>query len=591
MENIKGPSARKSSSSKAKQARDSIGGTKAPGREVSLYRLAVESIRDGLYTLDEDGRFTFVNEVMPLRSGYPREWFLGRSYLEIVRPEDRDRVLQTFGAVSRGESVAPLELTYESASGTPVWVEIHLTPLIDEERIKGVLVISRDISERKKTEEELRLYRNNLETLVAQRAAEVLSVNERLQHEIEEHKKTEEALKESEEYYRAIFQNTGTAMVIMEEDTTISLVNDESMRFVGYAPQELVGRRKALEFVARSDLEKILEYKEMRLVDSTKPPRSYEFKIIDRFGVPKDVHVTVALIPGTTKIIGSFMDISERKKMESALKTSEEKYRHIFENVVEGIFRTTPEGAFIEGNPSLARILGYDSPGELVSSVTDIAYEVYADPGQRELLRKRLEKDGFVYDFDIQCRRKDGTRIWVSTNVRLTRGDDGKPLFYEGTLVDITERRKIQGDLEQKTVSLEETNAALRVLLKHREADKGELEEKILQNIKELVFPYLERLKARPDKDRVIVEIVEANINDILSPFIKNMAAKYASLTPKEIQVADLMRKGKSTKEISQILNLSTRTIDIHRYNIRKKLQINRKRVNLQSYLMTLGEH
>jgi PAS domain S-box-containing protein len=589
VENIKGLSAGKSGS-KTKQPRSSADGARVSGREGSLYRLAIESIQDGLYTLDRDGRFTFVNEVMPRRSGYPKEWFLGRSCLEIVRPEDRERVKQAFRAVSRGEPVAPLELIYESASGAPIWVELHVTPLIDDGRITGALAISSDVTERKRIEEELRLYRTDLESLVAQRTVEVLAANERLQREIEEHRKTEEALKESEEYYRAIFQNTGTAMVIMEEDTTISLVNDESMRFVGYAPQELVGRRKAIEFVARSDLEQIVEYKEIRLIDPTKPPRGYEFKIIDRFGVPKDVHITVALIPGTTKIIGSFIDISERKKMEAALKASEEKYRHIFENVVEGIFRTTPDGTFIEANPPLARILGYDTPRELVSSITDIGGEIYADPGQRDLLKDRLEKDGVVYGLEIQCRRKDGARIWASVNVRLARGDDHKPPFYEGTIVDITERRRIQGDLEQKTVSLEETNAALRVLLKHREADKGELEEKVLQNMKELVFPYLERLKARPDKDRVIVEIVEANINDIFSPFVKNMAVKYASLTPKEIQVADLMKKGKTTKKISQILNLSTRTIDIHRYNIRRKLQINKKRVNLQSYLMTLGE-
>jgi DNA-binding CsgD family transcriptional regulator len=78
-------------------------------------------------------------------------------------------------------------------------------------------------------------------------------------------------------------------------------------------------------------------------------------------------------------------------------------------------------------------------------------------------------------------------------------------------------------------------------------------------------------------------------LNEILSPFIKSMASRYANFTPKEIQIADLMKKGKTTKEISQILNLSPRTIDIHRYNIRKKLNINKKKVNLQSYLLTLA--
>jgi DNA-binding CsgD family transcriptional regulator len=222
--------------------------------------------------------------------------------------------------------------------------------------------------------------------------------------------------------------------------------------------------------------------------------------------------------------------------------------------------------------------------------IKDIRYEIYADENQRNTLRRLLDKQGFVRNFEVQCRRKDGQRIWISLNFRVVRDRDNKILFFEGTLVDITERKKIQEDLENKSRSLEETNAALRVLLKQREEDKTDLEEKVLHNIKELVLPYIDKLRAgQQSKDTVIVDIVESNLNEILSPFIKSMASRYANFTPKEIQIADLMKKGKTTKEISQILNLSPRTIDIHRYNIRRKLNINKKKVNLQSYLLTLA--
>jgi DNA-binding CsgD family transcriptional regulator len=179
--------------------------------------------------------------------------------------------------------------------------------------------------------------------------------------------------------------------------------------------------------------------------------------------------------------------------------------------------------------------------------------------------------------------------MWVSANVRVVRDGRGKIALYEGTIVDITERKRMQQDLETKSQTLEETNAALRVLLKHREQDNAELEEKVFYNIKELVLPYVERLKVSQSKDGAIVGIIESNLNDILSPFIKGMTAKYANFTPKEIQIADLMRKGKTTKEISQVLNLSIRTIDIHRYNIRRKLNITNKKINLQSYLLSLS--
>ena len=271
------------------------------------------------------------------------------------------------------------------------------------------------------------------------------------------------------------------------------------------------------------------------------------------------------------------------------MQTSEEKYRNIFENAREGIFQTTVEGTILSANPAFAQLFGYKSPQEMVKSVKDIAYQLYADPSQRAELKGLFTKHGQVHDFEVQCRRLDGNMIWVSMNARVVKSEDGKDLFYEGTVVDITERKRMQEEIESKSRSLEETNAALRVLLQHREKDNTELEEKVFHNIKELVLPYIDRLKASHHPDQAIVDIIESNLNDVLSPFIKSMASRYENFTPKEIQIADLMKKGKTTKEISQILNLSPRTIDIHRYNIRRKLNISNKKVNLQSYLLSLS--
>jgi PAS domain S-box-containing protein len=299
--------------------------------------------------------------------------------------------------------------------------------------------------------------------------------------------------------------------------------------------------------------------------------------------------MTVTLMPDKRKIISSFIDISARKRMEEALKESEEKFRNIFEHATEGIFQVDVRGKIISANPAFARILGYQSPDHMMRSVKDMTHEVYADVNKRVELQETLAKAGFVNNFEVQCVRPDGVRIWVSMNLRTVKDNRGDTTFYEGTLVDITERKKMQAELESKSVSLEETNAALRVLLKHREKDNAELEEKLFCNIRELILPYVERLKANDFKDGGLAEVIESNLNDILSPFIKDMAAKCSGFTPKEIQVADLMKRGKTTKEISQILNLSVRTIDIHRYNIRRKLNITNKKINLQSYLLSLS--
>lgn len=558
-------------------------------QNLNIYRLIAENMYDAIYTLDTNGNFTFVNDVALKRSGYTRKWFIGRSFLNFVNPENKNMVQKSFKSVMMGKVVPAYELSYINSKGKSLWIEINATPLVDNGNIIGVLVVSRDITERKRNEEELKLYRNNLESLIEGRTAELRIANEQLQIEIAQHKKTEEALRSSEAYYRTIFHNTGTAIIIMEDDTTISLSNAECEKFVGYRASDLEGKRRAVEFVARQDLERILSYNELRRQDPEKAPRSYELKIVDRHGNVRDVLITIASIPHTNKTIASFLDITEQKKMEAALKASEEKYRNIFENAVEGIFQIGINGEILSANPSFSHLFGYKSPQEIMRAVKDIRYEIYADESQRNELRRLLDKQGFVRNFEVICRRKDGQRIWISVNIRAVKDNNSKFLFYEGTLVDITERKMIQDDLEKKSRSLEETNAALRVLLKQREEDKTDLEEKVLHNIKELVLPYIDKLRAgQQNRDTVIIDIVESNLNEILSPFIKSMASKYANFTPKEIQIADLMKKGKSTKEISTILNLSPRTIDIHRYNIRRKLNINKKKVNLQSYLLTL---
>ena len=559
-------------------------------QNLGIYRIIAENMYDAIYTLDTKGNFTYVNDVVLKRSGFGREWFIGRNVLDFVMPENRDMVQKSFKAVMNGETVPAYELSYFSASGKQLWIEINATPLVDQGKINGVLVVSRDITDRRKIEEELNLYRSNLEALIESRTAELVTANEKLQSEIHQHKKTEEALKNSEAYYRTIFQNTGTVMVVIDEDSTISLTNPECEKIIGYPPHALEGKRSVFEFVAKDDLKRVQEYYRLRRTDPDKAPRSYEARAIDRDGNVKDILITVAIIPGTQKSIASFIDITENKKMEAAVKESEAKYRNIFENALEGIFQTGIRGEILSANPSFARLFGYRSPEDMIRTVKDIRYEIYADESQRNALRRLLDKQGFVRNFEVQCRRKDGQRIWISLNFRVVRDGNNNILFYEGTLVDITERKKIQEDLENQSRSLKETNAALRVLLKQRDEDKTGLEEKVLHNIKELVFPYIDRLKSQQSAaDRVIVDIIESNLNEVLSPFIRSMASRYANFTPKEIQIADLMKKGKTTKEISQILNLSPRTIDIHRYNIRRKLNINKKKVNLQSYLLTLS--
>ena len=150
--------------------------------------------------------------------------------------------------------------------------------------------------------------------------------------------------------------------------------------------------------------------------------------------------------------------------------------------------------------------------------------------------------------------------------------------------------RRREAELETKANELEEVNVALRVLLKRRDEDKTELGEKILCNVKELVLPYVGRLRKAEltSQCSAYVNILESNLNDIISPFVLKLSSKLLGLTPTEIQVANLVKEGKTTKDIAAMLNLSSRTVEFHRNNIRKKMGIKNKKANLRSHLQSM---
>jgi DNA-binding NarL/FixJ family response regulator len=145
-------------------------------------------------------------------------------------------------------------------------------------------------------------------------------------------------------------------------------------------------------------------------------------------------------------------------------------------------------------------------------------------------------------------------------------------------------------ELEEKTRNLEDVNTALRVLLKKREEDKTILELRMLSNIRELVFPYIERIKDThlSDRQQACIQIIDATLNDIVSPFLNRLSLDYRGLTSSEIQVANLVRHGSSSKEIADMLGLSFQTIEFYRKKIRKKLGITNASVNLRTFLNSL---
>ncbi len=158
-------------------------------------------------------------------------------------------------------------------------------------------------------------------------------------------------------------------------------------------------------------------------------------------------------------------------------------------------------------------------------------------------------------------------------------------------LRDVTENKRKEKELKKKSINLEETNIALKVLLKRREEDKKDLEKKVLANVKELIEPYLKKVKESSlnDRQKAYIALIEANLSEITAPFIREVSDKYIGLTHAEIEVSNLIKHGKATKEIADLLCLSSNTIQSYRKSIRKKLGINNKKVNLRTYLSSFN--
>jgi PAS domain S-box-containing protein len=142
-------------------------------------------------------------------------------------------------------------------------------------------------------------------------------------------------------------------------------------------------------------------------------------------------------------------DITERREAEEERRRAEEKYRSIFENAVEGIFQTTVEGKFLTANPAMARMLGYESREEMLSSISNIGDQLYALPERREEIYQRALQDGFVSGFEVELLRKDGSPVWVSVNARTVYDAQGDVAGYEGTVEDITERKRAEEALRE----------------------------------------------------------------------------------------------------------------------------------------------
>jgi len=297
-------------------------------------------------------------------------------------------------------------------------------------------------------------------------------------------------------------------------------------------------------------------------------------------------------------------DSLKRKQSEETLKLIDWFAHAVLNSLTAHIAILDETGVIIQTNQAWREFGSANNPGIRPSSIGvnyitlcesargESARQAHdAAKGIREVIEGKV--DEFVMDYPLHS---ESEKRWFY--MRVTRLSGPKTIrvvvSHENiTALKIAEEslRHHEQELELQKLSLEEANTALRVLLQRREEDKQELEQKVISNVRQMVSTYVMKLKQTPldSRQKQYLEIIETNLDDIISPFSHNVSSKYFHLTPKEIHVAHFVKEGKTTKEIAEVMNISTSVIDFHRKNIRKKLGLKHKKDNLQSRLMSLG--
>ena len=291
-----------------------------------------------------------------------------------------------------------------------------------------------------------------------------------------------------------------------------------------------------------------------------------------------------------------------RLQAQNALQESEEHLKSLMLNAEHyAIYRLIASNKNQNGlevvfvSPSIKDIMGIENPEDF----SEWFKNIHEDDRERIIKRNLEAFNTFRFNEIMRIKHPQRKEVrWIHAISKGLSNEDGKKLYVNGMITDVT-RSKISEEalvakekqLLNKAIKLEEINTALNVLLEKRDKDKQDLQEQVVSNIKQLILPYVEKLKASKldESQKTYLEVIDSSLNEIISPLSIKLSSENLGLTPSEVQVADLIKRGKSSKEIAKIRNLSPKTIAHQRESIRNKLGLKNKKANLQSHLNSLS--
>jgi PAS domain S-box-containing protein len=264
-------------------------------------------------------------------------------------------------------------------------------------------------------------------------------------------KHAEEALRKSERYFKEITENSSDIIVISDEKGNIKYCSPAIERFTGYKPEEVIGK-SGFYFIHPDEIKRAFDDFDTFIEDNGSSLSSNSFKVVHKDGSERFFYgmgKNMLNNPDIAGVVMNIRDITEQKIAEEALKKSEEKYRNIFENAMEGIYQVTPDGKFITANATFARMAGYNSPEDFMESIHDIKTQLYVHAEDRDKFLEIMQVKNFVKDFEVEFYRKDRSTFWVVLNARMVKDEQGNFLYNEGLVEDITLRKQAEEKLKQ----------------------------------------------------------------------------------------------------------------------------------------------
>jgi PAS domain S-box-containing protein/putative nucleotidyltransferase with HDIG domain len=412
-----------------------------------------ENAKDCLIFLDRLGRIRRVNEKAVQVYGGTKNELLGKYFfsLGVLPPKTLLLVRKSFKHALEKNKLALNDVPIKNKKGKVIYLETLSTILRKDHKIKGMLVIARDITERKIIEGELRKHQERLEELVEERAAKLKTVNVELEREVGERKRAEEELRESEEKFRTISASALDAIIMVDSQGEVSYWNDAAEKIFGYTKEEALG--KPVKIILPERFFKAFNKGFRRFRKTGKGPkveRTLEWTARRKDGSEFPVELSLASvnIKGKWNAIGIIRDITRRKKTEEALRASEARFKELWNNAPAAYHTLNPEGIITSVNQTEAKLLGY-SPQEMVG---ESIFE-FILPEQRNEARTRFKQkisgkhvpraEGRIYV------KKDGSKVYVVIDDVLEQDSNGRLIGVRTTMVDITEVKQAEKLLRQ----------------------------------------------------------------------------------------------------------------------------------------------